>query len=499
MPLKQVQSLRQQLKLTPQQIQLLKLIQLPLTALEQKIQQELENNPALDTLDNANLESEELANENENINDEDTLTEEEKIKNEEVNIEDYMDDEEKDSYKYDTGNTSYSSENEYDYFSNNIAVSSEVESNLADYLMEQLEMQDLTEKEKEIGEFIIGCLDDDGYLRRDLQSISNDLLFLYNINASTDEIEKVLKIIQTFEPIGVAARNIQESLLIQINKKLHQHPENTTLQLAKKIIEKYFEDYSKKHYDKLLHKLNISEEELKQVIQEISHLNPKPGNLYSSQKVMTIIPDFVVNVIDGKPELSLNNSLIPELTISKEYIEMLNEYSKSKNKELKEASKFIKSKIDEAKWFIDALQQRERILLTAMYQIMEEQKEFFTTGDKSKLKPLLLKDIAEKIDADISTVSRIVNSKYVITPYGTFPLKFFFSESLQTESGEEVSNKEIKSFIEEAIRYEDKKNPLTDDQLCELLNKKGYNIARRTVAKYREQLGIPVARMRKEI
>lgn len=507
MALKQTQSLKQQLKLTPQQIQLLKLIQLPLTALEQKIQEELENNPALETAENLN-ETENSDNDTDNFDDEfnesqeentDDETEQERVNSQsEVDIEDYMDDEELDSYKYETSN-SFSDKNESDFFQNNIAVSSDVQKGLSEILTEQLEMQNLDEKKHQIGEYIIGCLDDDGYLRRDLQSISNDLLFLYNINASINEVEDVLKIIQSFEPSGIAARDLRECLLIQIQKKLHQHPESKSLQLAHLIIQKYFDEYSKKHFEKLLHRLNVTEEELKEADKEITHLNPRPGYLQSSGTAMSIIPDFIVTIQDGKPELSLNNALIPELTISKEYIEMLNEYSKQKNKELKEASKFIKSKIDEAKWFIDALQQRERILLTAMYQIMEAQKEFFITGDQSKLKPLLLKDIAEKIDSDISTVSRIVNSKYVITPYGTFPLKFFFSESVQTESGEEVSNKEIKHFIQEAIQYEDKKNPLTDDELCDLLKKKGYNIARRTVAKYREQLGIPVARLRKEI
>ncbi|GAB4207811.1 MAG: RNA polymerase factor sigma-54 [Bacteroidia bacterium] len=510
MALKQIQSLKQQLKLTPQQIQLLKLIQLPVTALEQKIQEELENNPALETLDNT--ENTETENEYEEVM-ENTMEENEKTDEyekedlndaemeeyrEDVDVEDYMDAEEMDSYKYETSN-SYSDKNENDFFQNNISVSSEVQKSIADVLMEQLEMQDIDEKQFQIGEYLVGCMDDDGYLRRDLQSISNDLLFIYNINASPQEIEEVLRIIQTFDPPGVGARNLQECLHIQIQRKLKQHPDSKSLQLANTIIEKYFEDYSKKHFDKLLFKLNITEEELKQADEEITHLNPKPGLLSSSEKTMTIIPDFIVNVMDGKPELSINNALIPELTISKEYIEMLNEYSRQKNKELKEASKFIKAKIEEAKWFIDALQQRERILLTAMYAIMEHQKEFFVTGDTGKLKPLLLKDIAEKIDADISTVSRIVNSKYVMTPYGTFPLKFFFSESMQKDSGEEVSNKEIKQFIQEAIQYENKKRPLTDDQLCELLTKKGYNIARRTVAKYREQLGIPVARLRKEI
>lgn len=503
MALKQVQSLKQQLKLTPQQIQLLKLVQLPITALEQKIQEELENNPALQTLEEAsepeNLEDTEHENEELTQDSEDPEnTEEYNLNKEDVEIEDYMDAEELDSYKYESEKQSPEQKNT-DFFYNNIAVSSEVERSLSDILMEQLEMQNLSEKQYTIGQYLIGCLDDDGYLRRDLQSISNDLLFLYNIHATTDEIKQVLSIIQSFDPPGIAATSIQESLLIQINKKLQQHPQNKILELTKKIIQNYFEEYSKKHFDKLLFKLNISEEELKQVTDEIKHLNPKPGHLSSSEKVMSIIPDFIITVIDGKPELSLNNALIPELTISKEYINMLNEYSKQKDKKLKEASKFIKTKIDEAKWFIDALQQREKILLTVMYQIVEEQKEFFLTGDQYKLKPLLLKDIASKVHADISTISRIISNKYVITPYGTFPLKFFFSESLQTDKGEEVSNKEIKYFIQEAIQYEDKKNPLTDDQLCELLKKKGYNIARRTIAKYREQMNIPVARLRKQI
>ena len=509
MALQHIQTLKQQLKLTPQQIQLLKLIQLPLTALEQKIQEEVENNPALEILepsdelihqntdDNESIEpetdSEINKGESENTETDDTDT----LQKEEIEIEDYMDDEEIDSYKYEIDHYS-TTQKEKDLFSNNIAVSSETEKSLNAQLLEQLYMQDLDKDELQIGEYLIGCLDEDGYLRRDLQSISNDLLFIYNIHASPDKIEHVLKKIQTFEPPGIAARSIQESMRIQIQRKLQIQPENKALLLAQKIIEKYFDEYSKKHFSKLLLKLNITEDELKSATQEITHLNPKPGYLSSSEKAMTIIPDFIVQINDGQPELSLNNVLVPELTIRKEYIDMLNEYSQQKNKEHKEARKFIKTKIEEAKWFIDALQQRERILLNAMYHIMQEQKEFFLTGDAAKLKPLLLKEIAKKIDADISTVSRIVNSKYVMTPYGSYPLKFFFSESIQTDSGEEVSNKEIKQFIQDAIQDEDKKKPLTDDELCKLLNKKGYNIARRTVAKYREQLGIPVARLRKE-
>ncbi len=505
MALKQTLSLKQQLKLTPQQIQLLKLIQLPLTSLEQKIQEELENNPALETIENENTETD-ITNESDtetNIDDESNELEndgnsEYELSKEDIDIEDYMDDEEIDSYKYETRNN-IPDQKSSDFFSNNIALSSEVEKTLSDFLMEQLEMRNLNDKQYTIGQYIIGCLDNDGYLRQDLESISNDLLFMYNVNAAVNEIKEVLSIIQTFEPSGIAATSVQNSLLIQINRKLQTHPENKTLLLAVKIIQNYFEEYSKKHYDKLLFKLNITEEELKQVVEEIKHLNPKPGHLASSEKAMSIIPDFIVNIVDGKPELSLNNALIPELTINKEYIDMLNEYSKQKSKELKEASKFIKTKIDEAKWFIDALKQREKILLTAIYQIIEEQKQFFVTGDQSKLKPLLLKDVASKIGTDVSTMSRIVNSKYILTPYGTFSLKFFFSESLHTSQGEEVSNREIKQFILETIQYEDKKNPLTDDQLCEFLNKKGYQISRRTVAKYREQMSIPVARLRKQI
>lgn len=525
MALKQIQNLKQQLKLSPQQLLLLNLIQLPVTALEQKIQEELENNPALETLNNElNNENNELQqnaddldsdmNIENNDTDEqnDTSLDEEDIDSlqetrESIDYEEYMDDEELDSYKYENGNQNQSDKNETDFFSNNLAVSSEIERGLSDILLEQLEMQDMSEKEYQIGEYLIGCLDDDGYLRRDLQSISNDLLFLYNLPTTTKEIEKVLHIIQNFDPPGIAARNLQECLLIQIKRKLNHarihfgegHPHTKTLQLASTIIEKHFDLYSKKHYDKLLFNLNITEEQLKQASEEITHLNPKPGHLQSSEKVMSIIPDFIVNIVDGKPELSINNALIPELTISKEYIDMLNEYSQQKNTELQKASKFIKSKIDEAKWFIDALQERERILLNTMYQIMEEQKEFFITGDPTKLKPLLEKDLAEKMKTSSSIISRIVNSKYVSTPYGTFPLKFFFGINTQTKNGEETTSKDIKHFIQQAIEYEDKKKPLTDEELCKLLNQKGYTLKRRTVSKYREELGIPVARLRRKI
>ncbi len=503
MALKQIQQLKQQLKLTPQQIQLLKLIQLPVTALEQKIQEELEINPALDTIENS-LSEEPNQEEEETFTQEDSSpneTDEEKepaITKDDVDMEDYMDWEELDSYKYASDNYSSDSEKNNDFFNNNIAVSS-VSLSLNEILTNQLEMQNFNEVEYQIAEYLIGCIDDDGYVRRELQSVVNDLLFMYNINASIQEVQKVLKTIQTFDPPGIAATSLQDCLLIQLNRKKQTASNQNILTLAITIIEKYFDEFTKKHYDKILYRLHISEDIFKQAIQEITHLNPKPGYTEASERTISVYPDFLVTIIDGKPELTLNNGLLPELTISKEYIDLLNEYGKQKEKSAKEASKFIKTKIEEAKWFIDALQQRERILLGALYEIVQAQKEFFTSGDKSKIKPLLLKDIASKINADISTVSRIVNSKYVLTPYGTYSLKFFFSESMTTDSGEEVSNKEIKQFIQDAIAYENKRSPLTDDELCELLKKKGYNIARRTVAKYREQLNISVARLRKEI
>jgi RNA polymerase sigma-54 factor len=324
------------------------------------------------------------------------------------------------------------------------------------------------------------------------------LAFSQNIQTSADELESVLKVIQEFDPSGVGARSLQECLTIQLNRKPVKTKETL---LAIEVVKNMMDEFSKKHYDKIIRKLDIDEEDLKDVIAEITHLNPRPGNSTGDNKgqMSEVVPDFNISINDGKPELSLNQRNLPELKISADYIEMLKEYSRKKDKSGKEASSFVKNKIETAQWFIDALQQRYQTMLVAMHAIMEQQSEYFVTGDESKLKPMILKDIADKVGLDISTVSRVANSKYVQTPYGTFLLKTFFSESLSTESGEEVSTREVKKILQDCISNEEKRKPLTDDALCEILKQKGYNIARRTVAKYREQLEIPVARMRKSV
>jgi len=365
-----------------------------------------------------------------------------------------------------------------------------------------LGMRNLSEKELKIALFIIGNLDDSGYLRRDLVALVDDLAFSQNIMTDEKEVERLLKMIQSFDPPGVGARNLQECLLIQINR-LPYNDEH--VELAKQILERFFNEFTKKHYSKIIKRLEISEEELKEAINVILELNPKPGNsLNESTKVVQhIIPDFIVSYENGELSLRLNARNAPELHISRKYREMMETYSKSKDKKEKrknrEALTFVKQKIDSAKWFIDAIKQRQHTLLSTMEAILEYQRDYFMEGDETLLKPMILKDIAEKVNLDISTISRVVNSKYVQTPFGTFLLKDFFSESLSTDSGEEVSTREVKKILQNIIDEEDKQKPYSDEKLAKLLNEKGYNIARRTIAKYREQLGIPVARMRKEL
>lgn len=494
MALRQTQSLKLLQKLSPQQIQLMKLLQLPTLALEERIKEELELNPALEEDDN-NASEEELydnsdsVNDNTDDNDAEVNDYEEKEPDridDKVEMEDYMGDEELDSYKYEISNKGADDD------SREFVV---VEGpDFQDLLEQQLGVRDLDETEYAIGLYLIGCIDEDGYIRRDLDSIVDDLAFSNNISTDVATIEKVLNVIHEFDPPGVGARTLQECLLIQLNRK----PEKTKeVLLAIEVVKDMMEDFSRKHYEKIMRKLEIDEEDLKDIIKEITHLNPKPGSAGDAMSTSEVVPDFVISVVDGKPELSINSRNLPELRISKEYIEMLKEYSKQKDKSLKEASTFIKSKIENAQWFIDALQQRHQTMMIAMHAIMEYQNEYFATGDESALRPMILKDIADKVEMDISTVSRVANSKYVQTPYGTFLLKTFFSESMNTESGEEVSSREIKRILKDCIEAEDKKKPLTDDALCDILNEKGYKVARRTVAKYREQLEIPVARMRK--
>lgn len=494
MALKQSQQLKLLQKLSPQQIQLMKLLQLPTVALEQRIKEELELNPALEEMEMEYEEQDEQTEDdrnedNEEVSDYDDEATEGTIEND-VQMEDYMDDEEMDSYKYEISNRSADDE-EYQV----VAVEGP---DFHAQLEQQLGLRNLDDKQYTIGLYLIGCIDEDGYVRRELELIIDDLAFSQNMETTLTELEDVLKEIQQFDPAGVGARNLQECLLIQLERKAIK-PRET--QLAIEVVKTMMEEFSKKHYDKIARRLNIDDDDLKDVIAEITHLNPRPGNSMGDGKsqVSEIVPDFSISVSDGKPELSINQRNLPELKISKEYIEMLKEYSKMKEKSGKEATSFVKGKIESAQWFIDALQQRHQTMLITMHAILEYQNEYFASGDDTKLKPMILKDIADKINLDISTVSRVANSKYVQTPYGTFLLKTFFSESLSTDGGEEVSTREVKKILQDCIGNEDKRKPLTDDALCDILKEKGYNIARRTVAKYREQLEIPVARLRKEI
>lgn len=482
------QSLQHKLlqKLSPQQIQLMKLLQVPTIELEQRIKQEIEENPALEEgLEDLNNEDKDL-----NNSDELDLSKEDlDDSRDDFNIDDYLDDE---TPSYKTSSNNYSADDDEK------AVPLSGGATFQELLEKQVELRIKDETQIEIAYQIIGNLDDSGYLRRELFNIVDDLAFSQNIMVTEEEVEFVLKEIQDLEPAGVGGRNLQECLLIQLRKK----KKTIEIKTAEVIIENHFEEFTKKHYSKIIKKLDISEEDLKDAISEITKLNPKPGNSIreTSKAIQHIIPDFIINEDNGDLNLSLNSRNAPQLKVSRQYAEMLKGYAESeRSKKDKEAIQFVRQKIDAAKWFIDAIRQRQQTLLYTMNAIMEYQKEFFLTGDETKLKPMILKDIADIIDMDISTVSRVANSKYVQTPYGTFLLKFFFSESLSTESGEEVSTREVKRILQDAIEDENKKKPLTDEKLANLLKEKGYNIARRTVAKYREQLDIPVARLRKEL
>ena len=482
------QKLQQKLlqKLSPQQIQLMKLLQVPTIALEQRIKEELESNPALE--EGSNLE-ESSERDDEYSDTHDELSESEK----EFDFSDYVDDDEMPSYKLHANNTSKDTDEKVIPISGGIT--------FHEILDKQLGLRKLSDHEENVAFHLIGNIDDSGYLRRELSAMVDDLAFTQNIRTSEEELEYLLGIIQTFDPPGVGARSLQECLLIQLNKK---GKFDEIISIAKEIIQRTFDEFSKKHYEKILKKLEITEEELKEAIEEILKLNPKPGNSLSlsAKPVEQVVPDFTVYSHSDKLELVINSRNAPELKVSRKYSEMLQEYSKNKkeaSKAQKDAVLFVKQKIDSAKWFVDAIRQRQQTLMLTMEAIMEFQKEYFMTGDETALRPMILKDIAEIVSLDISTISRVVNSKYVQTPFGTFLLKTFFSESLSTESGEEVSTREVKKILEEVINVEDKKKPLTDEKLAKILKERGYNIARRTVAKYREQLNIPVARLRKEL
>ncbi len=486
------QRLQQKLlqKLSPQQILLMKLLQIPSIALEQRIKQEIEENPALDETGEGE-EVEELSERDEIKGEEAEETEEYDSKDDEFDLNDYMDDDDIPSYRLNANNTSSDDEHREVPF-----VSS---TSFHDVLFSQLGYRRLTENEYAVASTIIGNLDHSGYLQRDINAMVDDLAFTQNISTTKEEILKLLSIIQEFDPAGVGARSLQECLLLQLARKNEQADE---IKLAILILDRYFTEFTKKHYEKIIKKAGITEEELKEAIKEILKLNPKPGNSLSETTRTNhyILPDFMIFNNNGTLELSLNSRNAPELRLSRSYTDMLQSYSESKKtKQQKDAFMFVKQKIDSAKWFIDAIKQRQNTLFVTMNAIMEYQREYFLTGDDTRLRPMILKDIAEIVNLDISTISRVANSKYVQTPFGTFLLKSFFSESMQKEDGEEVSTREIKKILIDCIDAENKSKPLTDEQLTGILKEKGYSIARRTVAKYREQLSIPVARLRKEL
>lgn len=494
------QRLQQKLqqRLSPQQIQLMKLLQLPVMALEQRIKHEIEENPVLEDLSDISTTDDE----NDSAADADTYGDEqdrdyeeensyeEKDVDNEFSLEEYMgDDDDTPAYKLYADNKSKDDERK--------EIPIAYKQSFSSFLSDQLLMLDINDTEYRIAEIIIGNLTDSGYLTRDLFALSDDLYVTEGIEVSVEEIEKVLKKVQTLDPAGVGARNLQECLLIQL-KRL---PEDESVCIAIDILEKCMEEFTKKHYSKIVAKLKITEEQLKAAEQVILKLNPKPGNSVSEieRSVAYIIPDFIIVIVDGEPVMSLASSNLPDLKIKKSYSNMLADLEHSTEQSKKEATAYIKQKIESAKGFIDLIQQRQKTLYNTMQAIIDVQYNFFVTGDETKLKPMVLKDIADKINMNISTVSRVVNSKYVQTPYGIYLLKYFFSESLENDSGEEVSTREIKAILVECVDNEDKTNPVTDDEIVNILKEKGYPIARRTVAKYRQQLNIPVARLRKQI
>ncbi len=480
-------SLQQKLlqKLSPQQIQVIKLLEIPTMQLEQRIKKELEENPVLEVdWDNSLNKEEDQSNDPGQENDTD---------NDEFSFDDYLtDDDEIPSYK--TASNNYSKNDSY------TEIPFSVGTTFHEYLTDQLGMVNIDPEDRKFAEYTIGNIDDDGYLRRDLNSISDDLAFNMNLEVKKERLEAILKIVQEFDPPGVGARNLKECLLLQLKRKKREGTD-----LAITIVKNFFEEFTKKHYEKIKKKLELNDARLKKGIDEVLKLNPKPGSAYSNPQNKSnqhIIPDFILDNIDGELTLSLNQQNVPELRINDTYMEMLYalaKQQKKKSKDQKEALSFVKQKVDSAKWFIDAVKQRQNTLQRTMEAIVNIQYDFFLTEDESMLKPMILKDIAERTGFDISTISRVSNSKYVQTNTGIYPLKFFFSEAMQTTDGEDISSREVKMILKESIESENPSKPLTDDLLTKILNEKGYVIARRTVAKYREQLNIPVARLRKKL
>lgn len=473
-------------KLSPQQIQLMKLIQLPTQAFEQRLKQELEENPALES---GKEEADNLEDDYDDVYEGESDSE--TIEAEDINIDDYLSDDEIPEYRTQANN--YSSDDE----EKSVPYAAGISFN--QYLINQLNTVYLSDDEWTIAEFLVGSIDESGYIRRPISDIMDDLAFTQNVYTDEKTITRILSIVQELDPPGVGARSLEECLIIQLERK--EITPNVELAIA--ILKKSFEQFTKKHYQKLLQKHSITEENLKGAISEIEKLNPKPGGSYAGNNRMIehVVPDFSIRIVEGELELTLNGRNAPELHVSREYSNMLKGYkeSKEKSKSQKDTVQFIKQKLDAAKWFIDAIRQRQQTLFITMNSIMHYQKDYFLSGDERNLRPMILKDIADEIEMDVSTVSRVANSKYVDTPYGTKLIKEYFSESMKNEQGEDVSTKEIKKILETVIKEEAKKKPLTDDKLASILKKKGYPIARRTVAKYREQLGIPVARLRKQM
>jgi RNA polymerase sigma-54 factor len=476
-------------KLSPQQIQLMKLIQLPTQAFEQRLQEELVENPALEESSKEdNYEDEYEVNSNEDDYDD---FDGDHIDTQDINIDEYLSNDETPDYKYQTNNYSDDDDDKSLPFAAPVSFHQD--------LINQLNTFILRDDERDIAEFLVGSIDDMGYIRRTTQDIVDDLAFTQGIYTDEASVERILHLVQELEPAGVGARDLQECLLLQLK---HKTPSDS-INLAINVIEQQFDAFSKKHYDKLLQKFDISQQQLRKAIDEIEKLNPKPGGSFDGNQKMIehIVPDFTIRIVDGELELLLNGRNAPELHVSKDYQEMLQSYkvTSEKSSAQKDAVQFIKQKLDSAKWFIDAIKQRQETLFVTMNAIMHYQYEYFLEGEESKLRPMILKDIADMVGLDISTVSRVANSKYVDTPYGTKLIKEFFSESMTNDQGEEVSTIEIKNILQQVISEEDKKKPLPDDQLAEILKERGYPIARRTIAKYREQLDIPVARLRKKI
>lgn len=482
-------------KLSPQQILLMKLLQIPTMELSTRIKEEIEENPALEESEAENFDDDLPNNEEETFDDKEEYDDTEDY-DPLADFDEYLQDGDDDDAAYKLRTNNYSRDDEY----YEAPISNE--DSFQDILIQQLGFRNLDERKYKIGTYIIGNLDDSGYLSRPITGVMDDLLFSQNLDVSEEEVLEVLHIIQDFEPAGVGATNLQECLLIQLRRLQEDNEDDDvdyTLPII--IIEQYFNEFTKKHYDKIVKKSGISERQFRAALKEILKLNPKPGGTVGdSQRSNYVIPDFTIINNCGKLELTLNSRNAPELHVNRDYIDMLADFSKQKNnKSNKEAITFVKNKIESAKWFIEAIKQRHNTLYVTMEAIMEYQKDYFLTGDETKLKPMILKDISEKVGLDISTISRVANSKYVQTAYGTFSLKSFFSESLTNDEGEEVSTREIKKILMDCIEQEDKSKPLTDDVLTQILKEKGYNIARRTIAKYREQLDIPVARLRKEL